>query len=147
MTAMTDAGIPMGEVLKPCPFCGGEAEEFTEANERIMPLVVGTSMDLDVYDEGRYFGVKCSKCDIGIKNPFVKRADAIAAWNTRAFADTPPPAAAGDRSLAEAIARLDLIIEHECIDPDLPFDIEALRTVRAALRTPEPDSGGEPSNG
>jgi NTP pyrophosphatase (non-canonical NTP hydrolase) len=86
---MTDAGIPMGEVLKLCPFCGGEAaiRKVWEAHGSPYQIEVDHSEECPA--AGSWFSTK---------------AEALAAWNTRAFADTPPPAAAGDRSrLGEAL--------------------------------------------
>jgi hypothetical protein len=51
--------------LKPCPFCGGSPERFTE-------------------DDGAYHGVRCAKCDIGQTNAYVEEDFATEAWNTRA---------------------------------------------------------------
>jgi hypothetical protein len=47
-------------MLKACPFCGGEAVEFTENDSRIEPLVSGHPIDV-----------------------FVDAEYAIAAWNRR----------------------------------------------------------------
>lgn len=73
----------MTEVLLPCPFCGGEAEEFTESDNRIEPLIPGSSMRLDVFVNNTFFGVRCPKCDVAHTNPFIEREYAIAAWNHR----------------------------------------------------------------
>ena len=72
--------------LLPCPFCGGAAEMFTDIDSRIEPLVYGTSLNVDVFTNNEYFGVRCPKCDIAMTNPFIEPHYAIAAWNTR----TPP---------------------------------------------------------
>lgn len=71
--------------LKRCPFCGGEAEEFTEQDSRIEPLVPGHP--IDVFVDNTYFGVRCKRCDVGQTNPFVKRVDAVVAWNRRTSPD------------------------------------------------------------
>jgi hypothetical protein len=65
-----------------------------------------------------------------------------------AFADTPPPAAAGDRSLAEALLPF---TSHDIgcavyqrswiVEPPCTCGLERARAL--ALRTPEPNSGGE----
>lgn len=53
----------MSEELKPCPYCGGEAEPFHEG--------LG------------YIAVRCKKCGIARRGFYTWDA-AIAAWNTRA---------------------------------------------------------------
>ena len=59
---------PEGE-LKPCPFCGGEAEPYGEktGNKGV-------------------WGIQCLKCDAKVPNtyPFGPLDKAIAAWNRRA---------------------------------------------------------------
>ena len=77
------------EGLKPCPFCGGEAEEFVEKEERIEPLVPGMSMKIDVFVSNTYFGVRCPKCDVKQDNPYIEREYAVKAWNTRASQEQP----------------------------------------------------------
>lgn len=65
--------------LKPCPFCGGEAEIVTLDNWYInSPVGVGWPV-----------GVGCSQCPViiaefGEYKRFTTEAEAIAAWNTRA---------------------------------------------------------------
>lgn len=59
--------------LKPCPFCGGEAEIVT----------------LDIWDKNAPVGVGCSMCPVILAEysdykRFATEADAIEAWNTRA---------------------------------------------------------------
>ena len=70
-----------GGKLLPCPWCGGEVEEFVERDSRVEPLVKGHP--IDVFIDAEYFGVRCPKCDVGQTNPFIERAYAIAAWNHR----------------------------------------------------------------
>ena len=59
----------MSEELKPCPFCGGEAEIFEYKNKRFVPSI-------------QYRG-GCFECGqtVCLENT---REDAIKAWNTRA---------------------------------------------------------------
>ena len=53
------------EELKPCPFCGGEA-------------------DLTHYEIDGYLAL-CTKCDAMIENWFEAKEAAIEAWNRRAY--------------------------------------------------------------
>ena len=57
----------MGDKLKPCPFCGGEA---------------GIKIH-DFFDYTRLYTPRC-KCGAGITDVFHTEAEAVAAWNTRA---------------------------------------------------------------
>lgn len=59
----------MNKELKPCPFCGGEANTY--------PVVVGRHLDHTL------FSVSCKKCGCGTKR-FDWIREAIAAWNKRA---------------------------------------------------------------
>jgi Lar family restriction alleviation protein len=70
--------------LKPCPFCGGEAE--------INPLALETSD----------FNVACfsGECPVEPQTRGETKAEAIAAWNTRAV----DPAAIREAALREAAA-------------------------------------------
>lgn len=52
--------------LKPCPFCGGEAE---------------TSRGLHNYD---MWGIWCPECKIAVSALYSSEQDAVAAWNRRA---------------------------------------------------------------
>lgn len=74
--------------LLPCPFCGGDATEFTERDQRIEPLVAGHAFD--VFIDNTYFGVECLKCDVRQVNPFIEREHAVAAWNLRVPATNLP---------------------------------------------------------
>lgn len=149
---MTDAGIPMG--LKPCPFCGEQ------------PKWRGTRSD---YVRGIY-RLQCLGETHLIQSYGPDEARCIAAWNTRAIADTPPPAAAGDRSLAEArdwdavIAELyqwtgsDWLSGTGAGHDERRFEhyswlcrlagylMAGKEACLKALRTPEPNSGGEASD-
>ena len=90
--------------LEPCPFCGGEAEQFTEEYGQTSPLVSGHG--LQVYSRSTCFGVRCRRCDVGHTNPYVTSDYAIAAWNTRA-----PSSAARERDgLREAMPDLTAVI-------------------------------------
>ena len=67
--------------LKPCPFCGGYAEEFITENQVISPLVIGHP--ISVFTKETYFGVRCPNCDVAQTNPFISREYSVAAWNKR----------------------------------------------------------------
>lgn len=132
---MTDAGIPMG--LKPCPICNKQPKR----NGRFRTGGVLCAGPLDGFPAHR----------VQTYGPTQEEADL--AWNTRAVADTPPPAAAGDRSLAEGLVAMSADVEnarvlklhfdHEVTAADRAVIVEALNARRKALRTPEPNSGGE----
>ncbi len=72
----------MSKKLKPCPFCGGEAQLMVadpEDNEHILFM---------------HFGITCKKCHIlmgntlhGVTDFFDTVDDAIRAWNARANTD------------------------------------------------------------
>ena len=67
---------PAGEALKACPFCGGEAsvdDYSTSYRPNARPL----------------YGVACANDDCPIEAAIVSsdRAQAVAAWNTRATLD------------------------------------------------------------
>ncbi len=57
----------MSEELKPCPFCGGKSMTHTEGWEF----------------SGVWWTVCCPKCDFSGPE-FLKKDEAIAAWNNRA---------------------------------------------------------------
>ena len=73
---------PAAEALLPCPFCNGAAE-----------IVTGPIAD-------RY-GARCTSCDVWRDDRSKTKADAIAAWNTRA-ALTPPTHSADDAAVLDA---------------------------------------------
>ena len=60
--------------LKPCPFCGGEAEEITERYGEYSPVM----------DEN--FIVQCMVC-LTQTAPRISKKAAIAAWNKREVKD------------------------------------------------------------
>ncbi len=62
----------MNEELKPCPFCGGEAE--------LIPYSLGMNDDL------KYWAVTCSNhdCFVHPETRYYHKEDAIEAWNFRA---------------------------------------------------------------
>lgn len=60
----------MSEDLKPCPFCGGEAE-------------VHPSSDWNTRFSGKTFFVWCDKCETR-GDYYNSEAEAVAAWNARA---------------------------------------------------------------
>lgn len=77
--------VEQKETLKPCPFCGGEAE----LREWDWPYV--------------RFQCRCSKCKCQARARMADRQSAITAWNTRA--ETPENAALRE-NLAEGAAFL-----------------------------------------
>lgn len=77
-----------GELL-PCPFCGGEAS--AEGRTRYNRPLADTWWE-DGSEITECFFVNCIKCGIsngraGIVGGYQTRAEAIAAWNTRAYTD------------------------------------------------------------
>ena len=60
------------EGLKPCPFCGGEAE--------LVPY------PLENNDTQKYWAVICanSECPVSPESPYYHKTEAIEAWNRRA---------------------------------------------------------------
>ena len=74
----------MNEELKPCPFCGGEAE-----------LIGGTENWTPTYDDpdsgGDPVAVVCNNCSCGLYGTFWDYGDAEKAWNNR-VPDTNIPA-------------------------------------------------------
>ena len=59
----------MSEELKPCPFCGREAELRTDGDDSNYPI-----------------WIQCTKCQAGIE-PFPDKEFAILEWNTRHIPD------------------------------------------------------------
>jgi len=62
----------MGEKLKPCPFCGGEAER------------------IDVEDEGENFGgsfISCKRCLASSNLEFGRKENFVGNWNRRVSPD------------------------------------------------------------
>jgi Lar family restriction alleviation protein len=78
--------------LKPCPFCGGEAE--------INPLALATSD----------FNVACfnGECPVEPQTRGETKDEAIAAWNTRAV----DPAAIREAALREAAEAVSNLADH-----------------------------------
>ena len=72
---MTDCKLyqadPIEPELKPCPFCGGEAE-----------LVKAYRFGTGCSSSG--FKVKCRGCEDGRTDIYTEEAEAVAAWNRRA---------------------------------------------------------------
>ena len=58
--------------LKPCPFCGGEAERFTIESEKDYPVDFGGDV------------IQCKKCFASTKVFFGEKQGIVAAWNKRA---------------------------------------------------------------
>ena len=58
--------------LKPCPFCGGEAQRDSN-----------NAHNGDVMDDFEWFSVYCPKCLCASTPPFSTPWEAEAAWNRR----------------------------------------------------------------
>jgi Lar family restriction alleviation protein len=92
--------------LKPCPFCGGDAEMDT----------------IERYDGANIFFVKCTTCQMTmpLKSAY---SEAIAAWNSRAGDDTNVATNAdrirsmSDEELAEWLVDANMC-ERVCIEED-----------------------------
>lgn len=63
----------MTEELKPCPFCGGEAQRDSN-----------NAHNGDRMDDWEWFAVYCPNCGCAHTPPFKTTYEAIAAWNRRA---------------------------------------------------------------
>lgn len=83
----------MGDVtVKPCPFCGGEAELWRASGERTAWIAC------------------VGRCSVLVSKEHKTDAEAIAAWNRRA---SPSGFNDGVRAAAEAVRRLGLEYERE----------------------------------
>ncbi len=70
----------MSDELKPCPFCGGEADawEYEDEQDVLDPISLG-------YIDTRcitWYCVGCESCEMSTSR--LSRDDAVTAWNTRA---------------------------------------------------------------
>ena len=63
----------MNKKLKPCPFCGGEAQDYRVTD---YPKEVG-----------KRYSVICNRCGARITTTYQQRTQAIHDWNTRAGED------------------------------------------------------------
>jgi Lar family restriction alleviation protein len=74
----------MSELLKPCPFCGGEAE--THNNGVWEPVIDdgGAYVDITIEDASAFW-IECPKCGCLTQGGSTPE-EAIAAWNRRADA-------------------------------------------------------------
>lgn len=68
--------------LKPCPFCGGEADYYTYEQEHDL-YDSNTLGFLETYETTEHC-VGCEEC-LAMVGPFVTKKQAIKAWNTRAY--------------------------------------------------------------
>ena len=67
--------------LKPCPFCGGEAEYYTYEQEHDL-YDSNTLGFLETYETTEHY-VGCKEC-LAMVGTFVTKKQAIKSWNTRA---------------------------------------------------------------
>lgn len=76
--------------LKPCPFCGGKASD--NGHIKYKPALHDTWWPGDIPITESFY-VNCIKCGAvarsGIVGGYQTKAEAIAAWNTRAKATQP----------------------------------------------------------
>ena len=98
--------------LKPCPFCGGEAETC------LGPI------------RGKW-GTRCKNCDVWRDDRENSEAEAIAAWNRRA----PDPRDEVIRGLCEAVERSRQYIAGSMADRSGPL-LRQLDAALAAARQP-----------
>lgn len=68
MRVRAEEGGRMSEKLKPCPFCGGEAE---------------SKSSVDIFGHEGFFSVLCRKC-YARTDYYETEAEVIEAWNRRA---------------------------------------------------------------
>lgn len=97
--------------LKPCPFCGGEAE-----------MQLGKAGQAAAFSDR--FKVECVSCEATIGWWHDSEADAIAAWNTRAEAGVV-------RELVAELKALRKRFHNACEQAGNPPDIVAGSTSRA----------------
>ena len=72
------------EELKPCPFCGGEAEYYTYEQEHDL-YDSNTLGFLETYETTEHY-VGCKEC-LAVVGTFVTKKQAIKSWNNRAYED------------------------------------------------------------
>lgn len=67
---MADDAITVTQELKPCPFCGGEAQRFT-LTEEDEPMNAGGDV------------ITCLKCQASSHVEFGRKENLVSCWNTR----------------------------------------------------------------
>lgn len=67
---MADDAITVTPELKPCPFCGGEAQRFT-LTEEDEPMNAGGDV------------ITCTKCQASSHVEFGRKENLVSRWNTR----------------------------------------------------------------
>ena len=88
--------------LMPCPFCGGEAKQFTIGEEE--PSNVGGDV------------IVCTKCSASGHVEFGRKENLVSRWNTRATL-SPDPVLLGEvRQAIEAIYAEDIILQSFRLD-------------------------------
>ncbi len=78
----------MDNVLKPCPFCGGEAQIWDNGKWEPVMDEGGAYIDCDIQSPD-IFGVQCQKCCCQLIG-YATEAESIAAWNRRADPESKP---------------------------------------------------------
>lgn len=74
----------MSKALKDCPFCKGRAKRQSHVYSGDL-ISIDFSLLRGVYEEKRYYVVKCSQCGISQpKRKYATREESDAAWNNRA---------------------------------------------------------------
>ena len=68
-------------ILKPCPFCGGQAFIMSKDKEFLRKLDADEP-NLEYPPENGPYSIACEKCGIE-QESFAKLEDAISAWNKR----------------------------------------------------------------
>ncbi len=94
---MADDAITVTQELKPCPFCGGEAQRFT-LTEEDEPMNAGGDV------------ITCLKCQASSHVEFGRKENLVSCWNTRTT------------SLAAQDGLVEAICQARCFTPSVRWD-------------------------